>query len=339
MKNLHIFTNVERFYSSPTQLIFIENNVGLVSHSLTHFEKKILLKSPKLYSFKIINNDIYYQYENGGDLLVLNNNLLYKGKFYLSSSIIWNRLLIIDKKNLDSKQYEIHFIENEENKLSKLVFFPDIIIDDFKYLFIAVNTIHIYSFNNELIWQKQFRELLNSEEIILRNYYVYQNKLIIHLRTNGLPSNEYVTVVLDVATGNELHRTPQPMGDKLIDGLGYTLYEKRMWISNPDTYEVQMIDFSEELSALDQEVPDRIGEVDLGTSVRKFEFSPQYFSVEYPYLYFAQNRGLQVGMIDIEKRKLLWHTEIEEDGVIKDLKSGNNRLYVHTTNNNLYVYG
>lgn len=144
---------------------------------------------------------------------------------------------------------------------------------------------------------------------------------------------------MDVATGKELYRTHETMGDKLINGVGYTLYDKTIWISNPETYEVKRIDLSETLSPLDKIVEDRIGEVELGKTKKEFRFSPTYFSVDYPYLYFSEQRGLQLGAINLETEKLIYHTELEENGLLKDLKSNNGRFFVHTTENNLYVFG
>lgn len=208
-------------------------------------------------------------------------------------------------------------------------------------LFVSENSelISISSFNNGTIWQQSFTDLLQSEEVLLRYYYIYQEKLILHLRTNGLLQNKYGSIVLDVNTGEELYRTEETLGKKLINGLGYTLYDQTLWISNPETYEVKRIDLSETLSPLNKIIDDKIGDVDLGKTEVKFRFSPDYFSVDYPYLYFSEQRGLQVGVLNIETKELVFHTEIEEKGLVKDLKSSNGKFFVHTTENNLYVFG
>ena len=99
------------------------------------------------------------------------------------------------------------------------------------------------------------------------------------------------------------------------------------------------IDLSETLSPLNKIVNDKIGDVDLGNTEVKFRFSPTYFTVEYPYLYFSEERGLQVGVLNIETNELVFYTEIEENGLVKDLKASNGKLFVHTTENNLYVFG
>ncbi|WP_313377357.1 hypothetical protein, partial [Chishuiella sp.] len=124
--------------------------------------------------------------------------------------------------------------------------------------------------NNETIWQQSFTDLLQSEEVLLRYYYIYQEKLILHLRTNGLLQNKYVSIVLDVNTGKELYRTEETLGKKLINGLGYTLYDQILWTSNPETYEVKRIDLSETLSPLNKIIDDKIGDVDLGKTEVKF---------------------------------------------------------------------
>lgn len=236
---------------------------------------------------------------------------------------------------LDKNTYEIiSFFEINIHNISLSLITDEYFISKNKDLITLKNII-----NNEIIWQQSFTDLVEADEVLLRYYYVYKEKLILDLRTNGLPQNKYVAVVLDVNTGKELYRTEETLGKKLIDGLGYTLYDQNLWISNPETYEVQHIDLSETLSPLNKIVDDKIGDVDLGKTEVQFRFSPDYFSVAYPYLYFSEQRGLQVGVLNIETKELIFHTEIEEKGLVKDLKSSNGKLFVHTTENNLYVFG
>ena len=255
----------------------------------------------------------------------------------LTHSFIENDRLYILNSNRNIIQYD-----NKLNKITEyrnIGRFPKLFVNN-TYLKIINDKLFCYEINNNnQIWQQSFTDLLQSEEVLLRYYYVYQEKLILHLRTNGLLQNKYVSIVLDVNTGKELYRTEETLGKKLINGLGYTLYDQILWTSNPETYEVKRIDLSETLSPLNKIIDDKIGDVDLGKTEVKFRFSPDYFSVDYPYLYFSEQRGLQVGALNIETKELVFHTEIEEKGLVKDLKSSNGKFFVHTTENNLYVFG
>jgi len=333
----HVINNVEEFEILNNQ-IYIGNDSFL---RVFNFHLEILKKENiGVFYLKKFNNYLLLQPKSDKErenVYVINdqNKLLFG--LILTHSFIENDALYILNSNRNIIKYD-----NKINKIAEyfnIGRFPKLILNN-SYLKITNDRLFCYRLNNNnLIWQHSFTDLLKAEEVLLRHYYVYKEKLILDLRTNGLPQNKYVTVVLDVNTGNELYRTEETLGKKLINGLGYTLYNQILWISNPETYEVKRIDLSETLSPLNKIVNDKIGDVDLGNTEVKFRFSPTYFTVEYPYLYFSEERGLQVGVLNIETNELVFYTEIEENGLVKDLKASNGKLFVHTTENNLYVFG
>lgn len=327
-------------YEKITSFQVYENILYLLSNNKLHvITKDIILKhdfnSSSLYLYKgkvFSGKNFYYDFETN------EINLINELKDYYYTNVFFGNYLIFSNLDMviysmESKKIELVFPFKEDCGLTIIHNNISIFRGDDYYVGCLLE-------NTECsIWQQSFTDLLQSEEVLLRYYYVYQEKLILHLRTNGLPQNKYVSIVLDVNTGKELYRTEETLGKKLINGLGYTLYDQTLWISNPETYEVKRIDLSETLFPLNKIIDDKIGDVDLGKTEVKFRFSPDYFSVDYPYLYFSEQRGLQVGVLNIETKELLFHTEIEEKGLVKDLKSSNGKFFVHTTENNLYVFG
>lgn len=334
----HVINNVEEFEILNNQ-IYIGNDSFL---RIFNFHLEILKKENiGVFCLKKFNNYLLLQPKSDKErenVYVINdqNKLLFG--LILTHSFIENDTLYILNSNRNIVKYD-----NKINKIAEyfnLGRFPKLFLNN-SYLKITNDRLFCYRLNNNnnLIWQQSFTDLLEADEVLLRYYYVYKEKLILDLRTNGLPQNKYVAVVLDVNTGKELYRTEETLGKKLINGLGYTLYDQNLWISNPETYEVQHIALSETLSSLNKIIDDKIGDVDLGKTEVQFRFSPDYFSVDYPYLYFSEQRGLQVGVLNIETKELVFHTEIEEKSLVKDLKASNGKLFVHTTENNLYVFG
>ncbi|WP_313578087.1 hypothetical protein [Chishuiella sp.] len=333
----NIINNAEEFEILNNQ-IYVGNDTFLTIYD-THL--KVLKKENiGVFFLKKFNNYILLQPKSDKErenVYVINENNKLLFGLILTHSFIENDQLYILNSNRNIIKYD-----NKINKITEyhnIGRFPKLFINN-TYLKITIEQLFCYKLNNNgILWQQSFTDLLQSEEVLLRYYYVYKEKIVIHLLTNGLLQNKYVSIVLDVNTGKELYRTEETLGKKLINGLGYTLYDQILWISNPETYEVKRIDLSETLFPLNKIIDDKIGDVDLGKTEVKFRFSPDYFSVDYPYLYFSEQRGLQVGALNIETKELVFHTEIEEKGLVKDLKSSNGKLFVHTTENNLYVFG
>jgi hypothetical protein len=331
VKNNNIYTSInEQFY---------KYNI------LTNSKEKLLDKN--IYWFVLLNNNILiYQYENGSSLFLLkDNNETYEiyGKYYLYSSlIINNNEILIDKKNIETKRYEIVTVVNDYIRKTNLIYFPDKIINENLYVYIALNTLHIYSFEGSIVWQHGFDKLLKSKDVTQTGEIIsYKNKLFIYLYDN---EDKRATIALDVETGNELFRTSDFMGYiRLQEDRIYALYGKSVSILNPETYQIRKIDLSEELAVLDERCEEY---VDLGESldytIRRFNFSPTIYEVHYPYLYFAQERGAQVGIVNLETEKLEWHAFMDIDypvnPVVMDIKACENRLYVHCADKTLHVF-
>lgn len=196
-------------------------------------------------------------------------------------------------------------------------------------------------FNNSIIWRKDINQLLDSKDVTQTGEIIsYKDKLFIYLYDN---EDKRATIALDVETGNELFRTSEFMGYiRLQEDRIYALYGKTVSILNPESYQIRRIDLSEELAVLDESIEEFLGAESLGYTTIEFKLSPTIYEVRYPYLYFAQERGAQVGVLNLETEKLEWHATMDIDypvnPVVMDIKACENRLYVHCADKTLHIF-
>lgn len=335
MVKIDTINNVEEFTVLNNQ-IYVGNDRSFIVYD---FNIKIIRRENiGVFFLKKFNKYILLQAKDEKD----RENVYIIDREKLSNLILTHSFIDNSKLYILTSNRSISKFDDNLNKISEyhhLGRFPTFFVDEY-YFRIVKNCFFCYQLNsNNLVWQRSFSEFIDVEQILLRHYFVYNDKLFFHIRSNGLVQNEYLSVVLDVHTGEELYRTEEPLGKKVSDGYGYTLANQYVWITDLKTYEVKCIDLTKELVTLDKVVMDRIGVEELGEITVKFRFSPQYFDVEYPYLYFSEQRGQQVGVLNIETKEIIFSTEIEEDSLLKDLKVSQGKMYVHTTKNNLYVFG
>lgn len=335
MTEIDIITNVDEFAILNNQ-IYVGNDKCLIIYDIN--VKIIRRENIGVFFLKRFNKHILLQLKEEKDrenVYIIDWKKL--PNLILTHSFIENSKLYILDSNRSISKFDENL--NRIGEYHNIGRFPTFFVD--KYYFRIVNNC-FFCFqlsNNDQIWQRSFSEFIQAEQVVLRHYFVHNDKLFFHLRSNGLPQNKYVSVVLDAHTGEELYQTEEPLGKKVSDEYGYTLADQYVWITDLKTYEVKCIDLTKELVTLDKVVLDSIGEVELGEMTVKFRFSPQYFDVEYPYLYFSEQRGQQVGVLNLETKEIIFSTEIEEDSLLKDLKVSQGKMYVHTTKNNLYVFG
>lgn len=194
---------------------------------------------------------------------------------------------------------------------------------------------------NEIIWQLNTGSLLNNKDVTQTGEIIsYKDKLFIYLYDN---EDKRATIVLDIETGYELFRTSEFMGYiRLQEDRIYALYGKTVSILNPESYQIRRIDLSEELAVLDESIEEFLGAESLGYTTIEFKLSPTIYEVRYPYLYFAQERGAQVGVLNLETEKLEWHATMDIDypvnPVVMDIKACENRLYVHCADTTLHIF-
>jgi hypothetical protein len=285
------------------------------------------------------------------------------GKFILVQQEESNKTIIIDgglreidesiliKNYIDKTNIYILSTNNSTTKFDseinlcntfKIGRFPRLIYNN-KFLRTPNSKLECYYLDNViLIWQKDINQLLDSNDVTQTGEIIpYKDKIFIYLYDN---EDKRATIALDVETGNELFRTSEFMGYiRLQEDKIYALYEKSVSILDPETYQIRKIDLSEELAVLDKRCEEYF---DLGESldytIRRFNFSPTIYEVHYPYLYFAQERGAQVGIVNLETEKLEWHALMDIDypinPVVMDIRACENRLYVHCADKTLHVF-
>jgi outer membrane protein assembly factor BamB len=200
-----------------------------------------------------------------------------------------------------------------------------------------------YKFDKQL-WELNLNQLLLGKDVVeLSEMFIIGKKVYVYVVDNA-DNEKYYTIILDIETGDEVFRTKEIIGRlRLQVDKVYSLYEKGISIMNTDDFSVRKIDCTKALSVLDYTFEEILetGE-SWGMTTKYFEFSPNIYSVSYPYLYFAQNRGSIFGVFNLESEELLWHKNMEIDNainpVIARIEAAGGKVYVHCSDNTLHIY-
>lgn len=311
-------------------------------------KNKLTILYKNLLLCKELHLNIFYMLKFGEFILVQQEEsnqtiIIDDGLRELDESILIKNC--IDKNNIYilSTNNSINKFDSEINLCNtfKIGRFPRLIYNN-KFLRTPNSKLECYYLDNAiLIWRKDINELLDSKDVTQTGEIIsYKDKLFIYLYDN---EDKRATIALDVETGNELFRTSEFKGYiRLQEDRVYALYGKSVSILNPETYHVRKIDLSEELAVLDKSIEEFLGAESLGYTTLEFNLSPTIYEVHYPYLYFAQERGAQVGVLNLETEKLEWHATMDIDypvnPVVMDIKACENRLYVHCADKTLHIF-
>ena len=314
--------------------LFISTERGLFIYSLKNDKLETLINK-KIYWFSILKKQVIYQLENGGDLFGLWNNNKKEGKYYLSSSILFDdNALILDKKNENTKLYEtILLYQDLSVKTINLTYFPDKIIDNNTYTYIALNTLFIYTFNNELLWQHSFSDLFETEqgaEFIFQNgnIIIHNGKLFFSLFENNRHYNT-ATFAIEIETGKVVNMYKGFAGNlTLFNNKIAVAVNEELRILNLDNNEITTRTFS------------FLKEKNITIGWNDFQIS------EDEKLYFIGNdhkQGTHFGIIDLQKDELLWlHSPNKNDKTckvsIRDFKISDNRVFLHYSDNTLHIF-
>lgn len=308
--------------------LFISTEQGLFVYSLKKDKLEILINK-KIYWFSILKNQVIYQLENGEDLFGLWNNNKKEGKYYLSSSILFgDNALILDKKNENTKLYEtILLCEDFSIKPINLTYFPDKIIDNNTYTYIALNTLFVYTFNNQLLWQHSFSDLLEGEKIVqVGDTIIYKDFLYLCLKDSENEKNN-ATFCIEIETGKVVN---------MYKGFYGFLFLKDDNIYTSYIYSVK------KLSLISGEITEYSFENILKPKDLKIHWDKSI--VKNNKLYFVDFKIYstnRMGVIDMEKCELIWQKDFEiNDGInnnIQEIRLVENRLYVHCSDNTLHI--
>ena len=100
------------------------------------------------------------------------------------------------------------------------------------------------------------------------------------------------------------------------------------------------INLEEELSTLDYRISN---EQNTLVSDVIFSLSTTVYKVYNNHLYFSQEKGNTIGVIDLTKKKLVWYTKLEINSkdfipIVTKMEFINNHLYILDSGNMLHVF-
>lgn len=197
--------------------------------------------------------------------------------------------------------------------------------------FISKNNDHIglFSLENQNIWSREFKEFLDTPTTeCQRELIIYKNYLYFIVYSEGVIK----CISLDIATGNLLKEYEGLYGEMILDG--YFLY----FLSSDDISVLNLE--TEELKTFS------ITNIFESSEIKRLLF-PRWF-VKDGIIYFTQsaavdmhsgNTGAIFGALDIEQLKILWYETIsKEHGIIGTIQVENERIYLHTQDQTLFIY-
>lgn len=304
--------------------LFLARNNDLIKYNIFDKKEYILVKE-SVYYFILLEGQLIFQLKNGGDLYLLDKEII-KGKFYLNNAIIKKNKLLIDRKNSDTKRYETVLLD-KNGLISELniTYFPQKVINNI-YVYIALNSLFVYRFNNELIWQHSFSDLLIGENIEkVGEIIVDKNILYLCLKDNKNRENN-ATFAIDAMTGNILNI--------------YKGFYGRLQLQNDVLYEA----FYYHVNKLDLQLGVII-KYDFEETLKPLNLIINYEKsiIDGDKLYFvsgliATNR---IAILDLTKKKIIWETilEIEDsNSFIVEMRLAEDKLYVSCSDHTLYIF-
>ena len=328
--------NVYNFYFLKNELLIRKKN------TLINFnQKKVLEKNIK--SFQIKKDWILIKKDNEFSISNEKNKVLINGVFRLDNAFIFNEFCIntgkIDKVK---KYYLINTKNNTITDFSPKPYYPHYMINKERGI-IASQNIEAYNpFSGEIFWSSNITKLLKNENATLYGKpQIIKNKLFFFLFDSSRQTDINGTFCLDLESGIKIWKSDSIGGWlKTFQEKVYSLHMKTVKVLNPSTFEIEIIDLTEQLSVLDKKVYDKT--TDYNWEI-PFRFSVSRYFVKNSTLYFTQDKQNTIGAIDLRKKQLLWYTEIKiESGdiipIVTDIKFNDNKLYVLDSGNSLHIY-
>jgi hypothetical protein len=315
-------------------------------NELYNCENKIDFKG--LIGFDLIDNWILIYKENlhtdiydiKTKIKKTNRPYLIYPKYISGIDNIWSIIKTKNEKKWVSS--DLNFNNLREHKL------PEGLNKNFYYFFsedkfISINNKLIGCFNitGTKFWVLQYDELLNnSNSKTYGNIQIIKSRLFFFLFDCSRQTDTNVTLCIDIDTGEVLWKSDE-IGGWLttFHNKIYNLHMKTVKVLNPETFEIETIDLTEQLSVLDKK---RYDEANDYTWDIPFRFSVSKYVIEDDYLYFSQDKRNTIGIINLRTHLLEWFTDIEIDNpdvqMITDIKVNNNRLYVQDSSNTLHIF-
>lgn len=299
--------------------LFINIDKGLFIYNFFNNSINNIIEG-EVYCFRLHNNKIIYQLKNGGNLLELETKKIFEGNYYLVRSlIISNDSLLIRGKNSENKKviYEYNNLDIKESSLNIL---PDMILYNSHYIYVELNTIFMYNFKNEIIWEISFSELIQSEDATLRSKIIEKFGKLFFIVSGTLFCLNANSGKVEHYFENYLYEIFQD--DKQI----YTSkFENILCRINPENFEVE--------------------EWDVSDLVKKNGFDSIHdhrCTAKNGLFYFTQTLGdnkAKFGVLDFNTKELIYKYEFEpKNGGISSIQVNEDRIFIHTQDNTLHIF-
>lgn len=244
--------------------------------------------------------------------------------YYLYNEI---NKVFIDLSNTEKIQItnnsEIYFVNNYNGfKLfSNQLFFVNV---NSKQKIVAVSLL-----NGKELWQHSYSDLLDEEGTTISTEIVEVSGVIYFLLHGG---DKHECFGLDANTGKVLKIIPNIVGDIIVENeCIYFLHSEIITIYNTQKDEI---------------ITWEIENLMIEKGIERLWF-PRW-AIDNGLIYFSQSKGAdrnsdnvgaRFGVLDPTKKELLWHDKLPlENGIIGSIKVNNNRIYLHTQDQTLFVY-
>ena len=307
--------------------IYLNTEERLIKYDFKSKSDEVVINE-NIHWFTILEQQLIYQKKRGESLFFLNNNGII-GHFYLNKSLNFNNKLLFDRKNIKKCEYETVLLYDDLSLVPiNLNYFPNKIISETSYISIALNTLFLYKFNNQLIWQHNFSDLLKGEEIKQHGEIIVHKGILYVYLADKRNNKNTATIAIDVETG-EIKNKYKGFAGKLF------LYKNKLYTAS--YYKVQILDIETE----------QILEIDFTDTLKAKDLQIHWnnFIVEDDYIYFIDGHWAttnRMGILDLKNKKLVWETSIKiNDGInnnIREIKISENRLYSHCSDKSLHIF-
>lgn len=199
-----------------------------------------------------------------------------------------------------------------------------LVIDDTKFLSLDNDNLAVFNYDNEIIWQLSFSELLQDETSSLNSEVLEINNKLYFV---ALGSESGGLFCLDVNSGKVLMHYPR-VSRFLVKDENYiysSKYENILCKINPITYEMEEWDVNQLIKDNGFEnIHDHRCTADKGL------------------VYFTQTLGdnkAKFGILDTNKKELIYKYEFEpKNGGIGSIQVSNDRIFISTQDNTLHIF-
>ncbi|GIM50086.1 hypothetical protein [Capnocytophaga stomatis] len=322
MKFLNKITNVDKYIILDKKLYILQNKKLYLTGKNEIIEEHYDFPSNNLYEYedKIFSGKNFFFDTQKKKIIKIEelNNYYYTNDYYKDLLIFSNEDMILfsvkEQKNL------IHIPFNEDFGIYKLL--------DNKFIGRGDDFYNLCTFDNQILWQHTFSDLLQGEAIEqVGNIIVCNNHLYLCLK-DGKNEKNNATFCIEVETGKVTDVYRGFYGFLFLEeGRIYTSYIYFLKGLNLNSGEIIEYNFEEILKPLNLKIH-------WNKSVVK---DNKLYFVDFKI--YSTNR---MGIIDLETKQLIWQKDFEiNDGInnnIQEIRVIDNRLYVHCSDNTLHIF-